>query len=195
MAIFDIAFDKTMKFEGGYSNNPTDYGKETYKGVSRKYHPTWRGWLIIDSYKNKPNFPLNLDKDAELQKLIRIFYKEEFWDKLLGDQIVEQKLADELFDTAVNMSPNNAIKYLQSALNILNRNKKDYDDIDEDGVIGSSTLSTINAYMSKRKNIEVLLTVMNVLQGMRYIEIMKNNPSQEEFAFGWFNDRIIMKKG
>ena len=50
MAKFSISLQKTLAHEGFYSNDPDDLGKETYKGISRIFHPKWNGWTIIDSF-------------------------------------------------------------------------------------------------------------------------------------------------
>lgn len=52
MAYFGDAFKKLSIKEGGYVNDKDDAGGETYRGISRKYNPTWQGWTMIDSYKN-----------------------------------------------------------------------------------------------------------------------------------------------
>jgi lysozyme family protein len=54
MAHFKTAYALTMGHEGIYSNNPKDRGGETYKGIARKFHPSWEGWKAIDRMKNKP---------------------------------------------------------------------------------------------------------------------------------------------
>ena len=47
MAEFKKAYDKTMGHEGGYVHDPDDAGGETYKGISRRYHPGWEGWKVV----------------------------------------------------------------------------------------------------------------------------------------------------
>jgi len=87
MAEFNIALQKTFVYEGGYSNDPDDLGGETYKGISRASHLAWKGWFIIDKYKDKSGFPVILDRDIELQKQVELFYLYEFWLPLKADQI------------------------------------------------------------------------------------------------------------
>ena len=60
---FEDIFNKTMGIEGGYVDDPDDRGGETYKGISRKNHPAWEGWEIIDSMKEMEHsvFPENLE--------------------------------------------------------------------------------------------------------------------------------------
>ena len=48
---FKKALEHTLKREGCYANHGKDRGKETYKGISRKYHPKWPGWELIDEAK------------------------------------------------------------------------------------------------------------------------------------------------
>jgi lysozyme family protein len=192
MVNFDLAFEKTMGAEGGYSNNPADAGGETYKGISRKYESNWQGWSIIESLKSEPNFPKNLASNDDLQARVKKVYKENYWDINKLDLIPDQGIAEEIFDTGVNMGVNRAAKYFQIALNCLNKQQVLYDDIDEDGKIGSETIYVLKILLSKESN-ETLLKIMNILQGMHYIEYMKSDPSQEVFARGWFTRVTISK--
>ena len=52
MAVFEKAFAKTIKAEGGYVNNPNDRGGETYMGVTRKNYPNLKLWIIVDNAKS-----------------------------------------------------------------------------------------------------------------------------------------------
>lgn len=110
MANFDEAYLRTLKFEGGYANVDGDSGEETYKGISRAANPNWEGWKIVDEYRTKSNFPKNLDGNQELQKLVRKCYKDNYWDKVWGDRIKHQKVANDLYDVAVNCGPAMSIK-------------------------------------------------------------------------------------
>lgn len=189
---FKEAYNKTMKHEGFYSNDPTDRGGETYKGIARNRHPHWVGWIIIDRMKDDPNFPECLKSNKELNDLVPQFYKEKFWDKFKGDEITSKIIAMELFDTSVNMGYRRAIKFLQESLNALNRNEKNYFNISEDGIMGPQTLATLKNYLSFDSDYYVFL-LMNILQGKFYIDIMKNDETQEKYARGWLSRVILMK--
>lgn len=116
MAKFEIAYKKTNKNEGGYSNVSTDTGGETYAGISRKFWPNWAGWKIVDAHKPlKRNQKIN---DPQLEVLKKAFYKKEFWDKVEGDPIEDQPIADTLYDFAVNANFPPSIKNIQNALGI-----------------------------------------------------------------------------
>lgn len=192
MANFDMSYDRLLKHEGGYSDDPHDRGGETYKGISRKYHPSWGGWDIIDKSKLESNFPFSLDNNEKLDIFTRQFYKNEFWDKFIGDQIQNQAISDEMFDTGVNMGMSKSIKFVQIGLNCLNRNGGDYPDVDEDGKMGPITLGILNNYINNYR-IDYLYKVLNILQGYKYIDIMKRDKSQERFARGWLN-RVNLTK-
>jgi len=196
MANFESAFKITLGHEGGYVFDPDDAGGETYRGVSRRYHPDWAGWASIDRLKqqaeNRRQLNSLLAEDDELQLQIRNFYKQYYWDRFQGDVLNAQELAEELFDTSVNMGVHRAVRFMQEGLNLLNRNQKSFKDILEDGISGPGTLAALNAYLAKDPA-EHLLKIMNVLQGMHYIEYMRKSPTQEKYARGWLKRVCIGK--
>jgi lysozyme family protein len=189
MANFEIAYENVLTAEGGYVDHPNDRGGETYKGVARNFHPTWKGWEIIDSCKVESAFPRMLEGNAALQEHVHAFYKAEFWDKVKGDSIKQQELAEEMFDTAVNMGVKYGGLFLQKTLNILNNQGKRYPDIGADGAIGPVTLDTLAKFFTTVRNedegVQLLLFWMNMYQGARYIAIAESNPTQEVFIRGW----------
>jgi len=191
MAQFSISYRKTSGHEGGYADNLNDRGGETYRGIARKRHPDWEGWQIVDRLKLESDFPKNLETDPDISNLVVKFYHDNFWTAINGDVIQQQEIADELYDTGVNMGVVAAIKILQNSLNILNKNQTLYKDISEDGKIGQQTLGAISAFLATRK-LEFLLKVVNVAQGCRYLQLLQD-PSQELFAVGWMN-RITIEK-
>ena len=113
MANFDIAYKRTCKFEGGWVNDDADSGKETYKGISRVANLKWAGWAIIDQYKKKSNFPKNLNSDVKLQELVKQCYRNNYWNNVWGDKINHQSVANDLYDTAVNMGIATSIKLVE----------------------------------------------------------------------------------
>lgn len=184
MANFNMAYELTMGHEGGYVHDPDDFGGETYCGISRRYHPTWAGWGFIDALKDKDTFPQCIAGDDGLRYAVSQFYKEMYWDRFQGDRL-DQALANELFDTAVNMGVHRAVLFLQSALNLLNRNEKMYADIVEDGLLGRGTLRALEGYQIQDGDFGMLMKIVNILQGSHYIKQMKKNPTQEKYARGW----------
>ncbi|MCK5018687.1 MAG: hypothetical protein KAS32_16620 [Candidatus Peribacteraceae bacterium] len=189
---FINAYNKTMGHEGGYVFDPTDRGGETYKGISRRFHPTWAGWGIIDSYKPiiSENTMVNtselLDKDIDLSNSVQQFYKHHFWDVPGFNfiDIVSDRISESMFDTGVNVGTGTVCKWLQSTLNILNRDGKHYPDIAVDGGLGPISLQTLGECL-KRNPMHRILTIMMIYQGGHYINIMENDTRQERFV-GWF---------
>ena len=186
MANFQESYKITMGHEGGYTNDPDDAGGETYRGISRRYNTSWEGWKIIDSTKEtfSDRFEEVLLRNINLVNFVESFYKSMYWDKFQGDIISEQNIADELFDNAVNMGVNKSVTFLQQALNLLNRNQSDYEDILVDGAFGSNTIRALQKYLVV-DNSSFLIKIMNILQGMHYINYMGKDPVQEKYARGW----------
>ena len=189
---FDIAYEITMGHEGHYADDPDDRGGETWKGVARNFHPSWGGWQIIDAAKTKPGFPHILKNDKVLEQEVQHFYELHFWREIMGYDIHVQDIGNELFDTAVNMGPETASRFLQRTINALNNNQRFYKDIVVDGAIGSKTLHALGQCLS-HNGAELVCKILNVLQGNRYIEIMEGRLSQEKWARVWFT-RVKIEK-
>lgn len=109
MAEFFIAYNKTLKNEGGYANDPDDRGGETWKGIARKMHPKWKGWYIIDMIRKSPDFPNNLKSNHLLESYVREWYEDNVWHPIHGDDIVSQDMANQLFDSGTNIGVKQAI--------------------------------------------------------------------------------------
>lgn len=194
--MFDEAYSiVVLNYEGGYSNRPEDRGGETYMGISRRYHPDWEGWRIVDQYKGADFFPLVLDTDGELQEMVREFYKTKFWDRISGDRLAEisEELSISLFDIAVNMGVHRAGEILQRALNLLNRNEQLYDDLKVDGLIGPVTLKALEVFLSVKGD-RLLIKLVEIMQGCQYIRIAETDKTQEVNILGWIGRVKIKQK-
>lgn len=187
MADYQKALALVLKHEGGYVNDPLDRGGETYRGVARRFHPDWSGWKRIDGLQGKSGFPDTLNSDTKLQQSLAAFYRKNYWSPIQGDKLGDDALAQELFDTAVNMGVRRASRFLQEALNLLNRNQSSYDDLAVDGWLGDKSLTALQALIKADKGTRYLLKLLNALQAAHYIEIMRKDPTQERFARGWLN--------
>jgi lysozyme family protein len=188
MASFAIANNKTKANEGGLANNAADRGKLTYRGIASAFWPNWTGWPIvrqtlIDCAGNIAMADNQLGMNTGLQAMVDSFFKQNFWDVYKLDSVTNQLIADEMFDTGANMGIAIESKFLQRALNMTNRNQKSYADLVVDGVIGTQTIAALNSH----PNQALVLKILNVLQGARYISIMEADPSQEVFAASWFS--------
>ncbi|GIW22588.1 MAG: hypothetical protein KatS3mg068_2470 [Candidatus Sericytochromatia bacterium] len=150
MANFDIAIQKTLKWEGGYVNDPKDPGGETKFGISKASYP-------------------NLDiKNLTINQAKQI-YKNNYWDKVQGDKIKSQKIAESIFDFGVNAGVSTSVRLAQQILNV-----------SIDGVLGNQTLNALNSF-----NEELFLLKFTIAKIQRYMQICNNRPTSIKFLFGW----------
>jgi len=138
MADFKIAVKDTLKAEGGYVNDKDDMGGMTYAGVTKKNFPTWAGWAKLATWVQANGQPKTgkIFTDTEIPGLesdCHAFYKANFWDKVMGDEIHNQEVAADLFDSAVNMGIHQAVVLCQRSLDVL-----------ETGKMDSTTLNILN---------------------------------------------------
>ena len=113
MADFKKAMALVEPNEGWWVNDPDDGGKETYRGIARAYWPKWQGWAIIDSLKGKNGVPVGYKGRKDLANFVEQFYKVNFWDKISGDRLSSQLIANQVMDTAVNEGISKAVRRLQ----------------------------------------------------------------------------------
>lgn len=138
MAKLSISLKRTFGEEGVWSNgkgkNANDRGGRTYKGIAETANPKWAGWAIIDKHINDKNFPKCLEQNNELQALVLELYTKKYWNLMWGDKINNQLIADDIFDTSVNVGVGTAIKLRQ-------RSHK----LKETSVMNDETLNFLNS--------------------------------------------------
>ncbi len=190
---FITSFNKALSNEGFISNNANDKGGFTYKGISRVKHPSWPGWKIIDEIFRSTDYQSvqQINSNPILQNLVQGFYLTEFWNKLQGDILQSQLIADELFDSSINLGVPTASEILQRTINLLNRNGKLYPDISVDGVIGNQTLEALRKCLAANGE-KLIYNILNFYQAKHYIQIMEKDHTQEIFI-GWFSRIDIIK--
>jgi lysozyme family protein len=131
MASFDIFLPILLQFEGGYVDDPEDPGGETNKGIT------------MSTFQECAHEILGIDPTSDNLKGLTdaqagLIYQERYWDKIDGDSIAFQDLANIVCDFFVN-SGTNATKLLQRVLNNMGAN------VVEDGVIGEASLQALSA--------------------------------------------------
>lgn len=192
----DYVWKKIQPKEGVYANDPDDTGGETVVGIARKKHPDWNGWPYVDQVKaDNPGAAIEVLNKAlldcyALTVAIELFYRAEFWDPIRGDEMTDQLVADEIFDTAINCGIPAAVKCAQRASNYLNLNGSLFADMVVDGRIGSITLAALNVLSKDAQRRAALLIALNGEQYRRYAEIVEHNPKQEKFFSQWLRGRV-----
>lgn len=134
MADFKIAFRRTGIFEGGYTDDPNDNGNWT-GGVKG------RGALIGTNHGvSAPVLSEYLGRTATVSDMRTLslevtekIFRRNYWDKIRGNEIINQDSANEIFDDAINAGVGAAIKKAQRALGLK-----------DDGIMGPITLNKIN---------------------------------------------------
>lgn len=165
MSDFDKAFERTLIHEGVYSNDEYDSGGKTKYGITEKV-------ARENGYTgDMKDFPIEIAKNI---------FRVRYWSPLKCDEMA-QEIAEEVFDTGVNMGIGRAALMLQQTVNVF-RN----DEIVEDAAIGAKTLDALSDAI-KSAGAERVLKMLNVMQGYRYYEICRHNPTQKKFIRGWLN--------
>lgn len=172
--------DALIGREGGYSNDPDDAGGETMLGITEA---TARAYGYTGAMIDLPRpLAVNIYFDR--------YYQQPGFARLADHS---EAIAVECLDAGVNLGPAWPSQWLQRALNVLNREGKDYADLLVDGRCGPITARTLGQYLSARgkEGERVMLAALNALQGSRYIEIAEHRPSQERFVYGWLRARVL----
>lgn len=184
-----VIINGVIAIEAGYVNHPSDKGGPTNLGITQAVAAENKK-LLTEKFKWSGDM-----RDITHDMAFAI-YEVNYWNKLRLDDIVKINalLADKLFDIAVNCGTNRAGIWLKTLLNVLNRQGKDYADIDaKTGYIGDVTIQTLKTLIAKRglnPTMKTLLTGLVAKQGSHYIEICIANPKNEDFAWGWMNNRM-----
>jgi lysozyme family protein len=149
MADFNKAFEKVLKFEGGYVNDKSDSGGETKYGISKKAYP-------------------GIDIKSLTLEDVKAIYKKFYWNKIKGNEINNQKIAELIFDTAVNMGVRRAVKIAQTCLGVK-----------VDGIVGNKTLNALNNCEEDN-----FINAYKLQRIKLYVEISKRG-NNIKFLRGW----------
>ncbi|GFO67901.1 hypothetical protein GMLC_14800 [Geomonas limicola] len=184
MAEFLPAHRATMSDEGGYANNPSDLGGETYKGITRNFWGHWLGWIQVDQAKaavgpmpvyGSAGYALwvkllnrKLSSDASLQDQVGDFYFRNLWTANLLNQVKDQAVATWLYNHIVN-GGGRGVMWMQLAAKVT-----------PDGAIGPKTVAGINATPS----VELLRRAEDIAGAYR-LDVAHKNPSQIQFLSSW----------
>jgi lysozyme family protein len=175
MADFSKAYQLIIANEGGYVNDPDDPGGETYKGIARKYHPEWLGWVIIDEKKRLGKLQKAISESEEkeisnqLEFEVREFYLEEFWVKCRCNFLTNQKVSESIFDFAVNAGIHVSIELAQKVVGVK-----------QDGVNGPLTTAAINTF-----DPDHFVAAFAVEKIRRYDAIVTKRPISGKYFRGW----------
>jgi lysozyme family protein len=165
MAKFEGFADKVLRLEGGYVDHPKDKGGPTKYGVILSV------WKEYGHDKDGDG-----DIDAEDIKLLteddaKYIAKKIFWDYFQADHIVNQSIAEFIVDWGYNSGRKTVAEIVQQMLNI-----------DNDGIVGPTTLSSINN-ADQQRFFDSLVSRRKIFLD----NIVKRRPDQIVFYRGWMN--------
>ena len=170
MAEFEIAHAILEKLEGFHSDDPVDRGGETVLGISRKHHPEWEGWGFWDIGMKDKNL---------LKPMARRFYRSRYWLAIQGHQYPSQRLANIVYQAAVNCGVRTASRWLQKALNEVCETT-----LKTDGLIGNHTLHALYEGLPLIGEVE---NQCLAFQREHYQSLVSRDSSQEKYLRGWMN--------
>lgn len=152
-----------LQWEGGFVNDPDDFGGATNKGITLS---TYETYCYRKGYPKPTVERLKNISDAIWMDVLKTMY----WDKWKADQIVNQSVANILVDW-VWASGGYGIKRPQKILGVK-----------VDGIVGPLTIAAVNARDSK----ELFYAIK--ADRVRFIEeICKSRPANNKFKRGWLN--------
>lgn len=167
MANFKLYFPTLMKYEGGekFTDRASDRGGATKWGMTLK---TW----IASGYDKDGDGDIDVNDlkvttSADAEKIAKRLY----WDKIAGDNIDSQSIAEFLFDWAYNSGSGIAVKKIQQILGLK-----------PDGIMGPHTLEKIND-----ANAKDLFQRLKDTRELYFRAIVRNDPKQSVNLNGWLN--------
>lgn len=163
MANFTTSYNRTAANEGGYQVSPNDPGNYngagqlvgTNWGISAKVYEEWLGRSVTAQ-----------DMKSMTKATAKNIMQAKYWDKIKGDQLPNQYVADIFFDGVVNHGQ--GVRLAQEVLGV-----------SQDNIFGPQTLTALlnaspatfyNAYKERRR---------------KYYYQLAQNPGQLVFLSGW----------
>src|SRR3990167_2978590 len=162
MANFDRIIPMIIAAEGGakVTEDPADPGGLTKYGISQSAYPS-------------------VDIRGLTEERAKELYKRDYWDKVNGDLIPDDRLAYFVLDMAVNMGVGVACHELQAAINRLSESGKK---IAKDGRIGGETLRALNLILPGGP--AAVLRSMLRARIERYARQVQASPPKSRFLVG-----------
>lgn len=178
MSLKDDFLNRILEIEGeAFTNNPKDSG-----GPSK--------WGITEAVARELGYTGRMEDLTRSEAFAML--ERRYWIPIQGDELVKlaPSIALEVADSGVNCGVSRAVKWLQRALNALNKEHTLYPDVVVDGHLGNKTLEALRAYLNVRE-VVVLHRALNALQGEHYVTLSERREKDETFVYGWFMHRVV----
>ena len=160
-------FDWLMQWEGkAVAHDPRDPGGQTAWGISRRYHPMWPGWSMVDD---------GATSGPELEGAVKAFYRDTYgalWDGMPA------RVAPVLVDTAINMGSVYAVQLMQDSMCRLAGSRY----LPVDGKWGPLTTEAL-----KHAHHDGLAFTMCAGRMAEYVRRAGKDKAKQVFLQGWLN--------
>ena len=169
MAIFDLCYQRTLDFEDPNRtfNVRADNVGQTIAGINSKAFPK--------QFHDIGNAPYN-----QREGLVRQFYYRDIWLPSNCEVIINQDLANNVFDACFNMGVKEGIKILQGSANSCSLSS-----LNTDGILGPKTQAVINCVPFK-----MLFYSFITFRISAYYDIAKNINASKDDIMSWINRTI-----
>jgi lysozyme family protein len=147
-----------LQNEGGFTNDPDNYGGATNKGITQRVYDEYR------MEKELGTQSVELITDDEVDDI----YYTKYWLSMNFVSISNTTLILQLFDMGVNSGPRTSVKILQKMLGV-----------DTDGMIGPMTRNAILSYSGD------ITEGFKQSRRLFYTAIVKKDPTQKKFLADW----------
>lgn len=154
--LFETALQFTLKWEGGFVDDPADPGGETNYGITEKV-------ARQHGYKGSMRaLPIEVAEDI---------YRMDYWDAVKLDDVAEDRplFAIAIFDAAVNLGPLQARKLAQKSAGTT-----------ADGIWGPLTRKAF-----RDRSDTVLVEMMCFYRRQYYKDLAGRKPAMQKFLKGW----------
>lgn len=165
MADFPTSFELILEHEGGYTDNPIDYGGATNFGITLSTLAQVKGLGVTKD-----------DVKALTQEQAGEIYRNMYWLPLQLASISVQIVADVLFDQSVLCGLPTAVKRSQLILSRMGR------PVPFSLAMNIATVNSINSVDPHVFCLEFIIESQNYLAGS-----VTNNPAQIVFMRGWLH--------
>ena len=160
--------------EGGYVDHPKDPGGATNYGITTA--------TLKQARKTIPGLPGNV-RDLTAEQALKIY--DAFYWKPAGCDKLPSPIDLLVFDGAVNCGVRQGVKFLQEALNVINKDEdKDKDQLVTDGIIGKKTLAAVAEHSSSFRS---LCDVVLWQRTLYYQSLVADKAAFRAFLRGWIN--------
>jgi lysozyme family protein len=158
---FERAVARLLGDEGGYVDNPADPGGETKFGITKREYP-------------------NVEIAALTRTEAIAIYFRDWWQRYRYSEL-PGPIAAKIFDLAVNIGPEHAVRCVQRALRACGRR------VTEDGAMGRATIAAAGAANQLALIAALRAEAAGYYRTLAALERGRRAGGDREFLNGWLN--------